>query len=75
MKILEIFKNPYGKFSLGRIAFVIFFLPWMIIYFYRWIKLKYGENTIPASVLTLFGMLLGYNFGKKLKWIKGGDTS
>jgi len=68
MTLLDILKNPVGKYSLGRIAFVIFFLGFMVIYFYRWVK--FGENEIHGSVQTLILILLGYNFGKKLKVTK-----
>ena len=64
MKFLEIFKNPLGKYAIGRIAFAIFFVIFVPVYFYRWIR--FGENEIHYSVLTLFGTLLGYNFSKKI---------
>ncbi len=64
MKFFEIFKDPLGQYSIGRIAFAIFFLAFLPIYFYRWIHL--GQNEIHPSVLTLFGTLLGYNFGQKI---------
>ena len=64
MKFLEIFKNPFGQYSIGRVAFGIFFIVFIPIYFFRWIR--YGQNEIHPSVLTLLGTLLGYNFGKKV---------
>lgn len=68
MTLLNILKNPQGKYSLGRVAFAIFFFGFMAVYFYRWVK--FGENEIHGSVQTLILILLGYNFGKKLKAVK-----
>jgi len=69
MKIFEIFKNPLGKFSIGRIAFAIFFLSFLPIYLYRWVH--FGESAIHPSVISLFGLLLGYNVGAKALYNQG----
>ena len=62
--------SPYGKnkFSLGRIAFILFFVLFLVTYFYLCFSNKRMED-IPFSVIGLIIALLTYE-GYKIKELK-----
>ena len=57
-----------NKFSLGRIAFVLFFIPFLITYFYLCFSNRRMED-IPFSVIGLIIALLTYE-GYKIRELK-----